>query len=189
MTKAEAVYKDNELKEYLKKIALQNNLEISLAEDVVDNFVQFIPEDMVKGMIFLGDESLSYKPENFKVDLKGAIFAGLEFLASINKPESIFQYLQLLIVSVCFVENCIKVKLNNEEAYIVYFLHKEDAYSLSMEEELFIARLQEWYQEMQMCELPRKNIEDALNNLYQMKVVEIENGKIILKEQVRGNIG
>ena len=56
-----------------------------------------------KGIIFIGEDSASYKAGNIKMDLKKAFIAGLEFAASISKPESIFNYIQLIIVSVFLV--------------------------------------------------------------------------------------
>lgn len=103
MTRKEAMEYNESLKKELEHAALQYGLEESAGTYIVDNFITVLPEDARKGIIFIGEDSASYKAGNIKMDLKKAFIAGLEFAASISKPESIFNYIQLIIVSVFLV--------------------------------------------------------------------------------------
>ena len=99
MNRKEAIEYNESLKKELEQIALQYGLEKLVGTYIVDNYITVLPEDARKGMIFLGEDSASYKAGNIKMDLKKAIIAGLEFVASVSKPESVFNYIQLIIVS------------------------------------------------------------------------------------------
>ena len=60
-------------------------LEKTVGDYIEDNYITVLPEDARKSMIFLGENSISYKAGNVKIDLKKAVIAGLEFAASISK--------------------------------------------------------------------------------------------------------
>ena len=104
MTRKEALEYNDDLKKKLEQAALQYGLEETLGAYIVDNYITVMPEDARKGMIFLGEDSASYKAGNVKIDFKKALIAGLEFAVSISKPESIFNYIQLIIVSAFFID-------------------------------------------------------------------------------------
>ena len=61
MTRKEAMEYNDSLKKELKQAALQCGLEESAGTYIVDNFITVLPEDARKGMIFLGEDSASYK--------------------------------------------------------------------------------------------------------------------------------
>ena len=140
-----------------------------------------------KGIIFIGEDSASYKAGNIKMDLKKAFIAGIEFAASISKPESIFNYIQLIIVSVFFIGKSAKQELSSLEAYVIYLLH-EKVYNTGVEEERFISEVQEWYQRKEGKAVDRDDIVDAMNNLYRIKVADFNDGNIYLKEHVWGTV-
>lgn len=186
MTRKEAIEYNDNLKKKLEQAALQCGLEETIGAYIVDNYITVLPEDARKGMIFLGKDPASYKAGNIKIDLKKAVIAGLELAASVSKPESVFNYIQLLIVSVLFIGRSVKQELSNMEAYVVYLLHKKDAYDTGVEEERFISEVQEWYQQKEGKTVDRDDIVDVVNNLYRIKVTDINNGVIYLKEHVWG---
>ena len=82
MTREEAMSYDNELKDKLMLAAKRMGLAENIGSDIVDGCIMVIPDDNRKGMIFLGKESASYKVGNIRMDLKKAIVAGLELVAS-----------------------------------------------------------------------------------------------------------
>ena len=188
MTRQEAIEYNNTLKNELEQAALKYNLEESFGTYIVDHCITVLPEDARKGMIFLGENVVSYKAGNVKLDLKSALIAGLELVASVNMPESIFNYIQLLIVSVFFIEKVTKQNLSKLEAYIVYLLHMKNAYNAKVEEEKFICELQKWYQEKEGENLSKREIVETINYLYEIKVIDFENGSIYLKEKVWGAV-
>ena len=189
MTREEAIEYDNFLKRELKQTALQYGMTETVGDYLVDNFITVIPEDARKGMIFLGENSASYKAGNVKIDLKKALVAGLEYVASVNKPESIFNYVQMIIVSVLFVVKSIKQEIGKLETQVVYFLHERDAYEVGIEEEEFICAMQKWYQQKEGEILERGDVDAALKFLYGVKIVDFDNGKICLKEKIFGRVG
>ena len=70
MTRKEAMEYNDSLKKELEQAALQCGLEESVGTYIVDNFITVLPETSRKGMIFLGEDSASYKAGNIKIDLK-----------------------------------------------------------------------------------------------------------------------
>ncbi|MBQ8116764.1 MAG: hypothetical protein IJ147_01675 [Lachnospiraceae bacterium] len=188
MTRKQANEYDNELKTQLQDCAREIHIDHQAGTYIVDNFIEFIPEDHVKGMVFLGKDSASYKVGNVRIDLKKAILAGIEFVASINAPESIFNYIQLLIVSALFIGKVSKQELSELEAHIVYWLHTRGTYEDGLEEERFILSFKEWYQEKAAKTLEREDIVNAINHLYQIKIADYREGNIYLKEKVWGEL-
>ena len=188
MTRKQANEYDNELKTQLQDCAKEMQIDQQAGAYIVDNFIEFIPEDHVKGMIFLGDDPVSYKVGNVRIDLKKAILAGIEFVASISAPEGILNYIQLLIVSAIFIGKASKQELSRLEAQIVYWLHTILVYHHGILEEDFILNFQDWYQAEEGKALAREDIVNALNHLYQINVTDFEDGFIYLKEKVWGEL-
>lgn len=188
MTRQQAVEYDNKLSKELQDYAGNYGEDKTVAMNIVDNFIEFLPEDDMKGMIFLRNDPVSYKLGNVRLDLKKAILAGLELAASVSRPESIFNYIQMLIVSALFIRSITRQELNGIEAYIVYLLHIKGAYQSDIDEEQFIHDLQEWYLQRENTMLEREKMVGAINHLYEMKVADFENGKIRLKEKVWGKL-
>lgn len=188
MTRKEAIEYNDTLKTKMEEIALQYGFKESIGSYIVDNHIIVLPEDARKGMIFLGENSASYKLGNIKIDLKNILEAGFEFVVSINIPESIFNYIQLVIVSILFIQRLTKKKLNNTEAYIVYLLHKKDAYKICIEEQQFISELQDLYRQKEGMVVNSNTIINALNNLYKMRIIDFDSGNICLREFVWGKI-
>jgi hypothetical protein len=188
MNRKEAMEYNDSLKKELEQVALQYGLKESAGTYIVDNYITVLPEDARKGMIFLGKDPASYKAGNVKIDFKKAIIAGFELVASISRPESIFNYIQLVIVSVFFIEKAIKQELGRLESYVVYLLHKKGAYDTGIEEERFISELQEWCQQKEGRAVGRGEIIGAINNLYGIKAADFNNGNIYLKEHVWGTV-
>lgn len=184
MNRKEAIAYNEQLKNELNSVAVEYGHGETLGSYIVDNHIMVIPEDARKGMIFLGEKSVSYKPGNIRFDFKNALVAGLELFASVSKPESIFNYIQLLIVSLFFIEKAAKVKIEKIEAYIVYLLHKQGAYSIGINEESLISKVKKLYEEKEGKRLDRGQVVDAINRLYGIKVTDFENGSIFLIETV-----
>ncbi|MBD5465138.1 MAG: hypothetical protein HDR22_04880 [Lachnospiraceae bacterium] len=109
------------------------------------------------------------------MNLKKAVIAGLEFAASISKLESVFNYIQLIIVSAFFIGKSAKQELSRLEAYVIYLLHKRGAYDTGLEEERFIGELQEWYQQKEGKTVAREKVVEAINNLYGIKAADFNN--------------
>lgn len=145
MTRQQAMAYDDRLSRKLQGYAGDCGENEAVAKGIVADFVEFFPDDDVKGMVFLGNDPVSYKLGNARIDLRKAILAGAEFAASVSRPESMFTYIQMLIVSALFIRNITRQELNGLEAYAVYLLHIRGAYQFGIEEEQFILDMQEWH--------------------------------------------
>lgn len=188
MTRQKAIEHDENLCRKLQEYAGSCGESEETVKGIVDNFIEFIPDDDIKGMVFLNSDPVSYKLGNARLDLRKAMLAGLELAASLSRPESLFNYIQLLIVSVLFIRNITRQELNGVEAYTVYLLHMKGAYQAGIEEEQFMLDLQEWYIQQKGVTLVRGQIVESINHLYEMRVADFENGKIYLKEKVWGKL-
>lgn len=188
MTREQAIELDSKLKEQLQNYAKSQNIDESISTYLVDNFVEFIPQETIMGMIFLGDRAVSYKPANIRVDLRKALTGVLEYAVSVNRPESVFGAIQLVILSVLFIYKSVRQELDQLEAYAVYFLHTKGAYGYGVEEEQFILEFMKWYQHKVGSSVKREEIVEAINHLYSIEVADFENGNIIMKEKVWGEM-
>lgn len=139
-------------------------------------------------MVFLGNEAVSYKFGNIRMDFKKAIAAGIELLASVSCPESLFNYLQLLIAGALFIQKATRQDIGKNEAYIVYYLHIRNGYETGIEEDAFINDFSKWHKEKNENILEPVEIRTAIENLCHWKVVHIDDGKIWLKEMVMGSM-
>lgn len=188
MTRQEAIEYDNKLKCKMEQAAEKYSFDAAVGADIVGKYIMILPDDARKGMIFLGNTSCSYKWENITFDLKKSIVAGFELVSAVNEPESVFNYMQLLLVGVLFIQKSIKIELNKLDAFVVYYLHIEDTYHVGIEEEIFIQNFSFWYQEYKGEILGAEEIRESLNRLYVMKCVNIINGIVYLKERVVGDM-
>lgn len=186
MTRKEAVEYNSFLKKELEQISLEYGIGEAVGDYLVDNFITVIPEDARKGMVFLGGEPASYKAGNVKIDFKKALIAGLELALTINKPESIFNYIQLTIASAFFIVKSVKREISQMESWVVYCLHEKNAYGVGVTEDSIINWVQERYQQKEGKVLERGRVMEALNSLYEGRVIEFDGGKAYLREKVFG---
>ena len=77
-----------------------------------------------------------------------------------------------------------KQKLDKMDAHIVYLLHKNNTYNIGIEEEKFINEVREWYKQNEEKDVTKEMVVKVINNLYEMKIVDLNNGYIYLKEYV-----
>ena len=188
MDRQQAVKYDGDLRERISDNAKKFGEDEAFGRCIVDQFVEFLPDDEIKGMIFLGRDPVSYKLGNARINLKQAMLAGVEFAASASRPESIFNYIQLLIISVLFIRNATGQNLNGIEAGAVYLLHRKNVYGFGIDEDQFIRDLKGWYCQKGDEEPSREEVVEAINHLYAMKAADFNNGKIFLKEKVWGKM-
>ena len=146
--------------------------------EFIDRNILVIPDDPRKGMIFLGEKSASYKLGNVRLNIKSAIIAALELVASVNLPESFFNYLQLLIVTALFIQKATKQEIR----------HQRNCYEQGICESEVQQEYLYWC-ERTLDKYPH-NLEwdKIIERLREEKIIDIENEKIYLKELVLGHI-
>ena len=67
------------------------------------------------------------------------------------------------------------IKIDSIHTKVIVFLHEKQAYVTPIEEEVVINFIKSFTSEYSV---------DIINHLYELRVIDIENGKIILKERV-----
>ena len=96
--------------------------------------------------------------------------------------------MQLLIVGAFFIQKSTKQEIGKNEAYILYFLHQKNCYERGIDEEDFQDEFKIWCEEkMESCPDGVK-CKKALRTLCKYKVIDIEDGKIYLRERVIGYV-
>lgn len=99
MNRTEARQLDCEIRECLENFSIEQGLNPEFGKLIMDNYLEIIPDDSKREMIFLGKESSSYKMGNIRLDLRSVLIALADFVASLNKPETFF--------SICTISNYI----------------------------------------------------------------------------------
>lgn len=177
----------SELKDRLLNLERENSQADADAAHIAERFVEFIPEDPQKGMVILGQPAVFYNVGNVRFHLKDALLAGLQVISAASL-EDIVHCIQLLIVSVLFIRNIARQELTRLETYAIYCLHQWDAYRNGMKEDLFVREMQEWYLQKIGERLEQDQIESTVSQLYEMKIADLEDGTIYLKEIVWGKL-
>lgn len=184
MNKKEAMAYNEYLKNELDKTCVKCGNSENLGSYLVDHYIEIFPEDPRKGIIFLGERTVSCKLGNIRVNLKKALNEGIEFLLSVSKPENTFNYVQLIVNAIIFIGKITTVYISGIEVYVVWTLHSLDGYGVGIEEEKLINKVIEMYKERVGRILEKEEIREAIGNLCKMNVLEIKEGSVYLKETI-----
>ena len=109
-------------------------------------------------------------------------------MASLNKPETFFQYVQLVIISIFCVGAITKKELDFNCAVIVSVLHRRNAYEIGFTVEQVKAEINKMKDDGQLKEFVMERIEKNIANLLKWNVICMEEEKIYLNERVWGKI-
>lgn len=184
MNRKEALAYNEYLKNELDKIGVECGNDENVGNYVVDHYIEIFPEDPRKGIIFLGDRTVSCKPGNIKVNLKKSLSEGIEFLISLNKPESTFNYIQLILNTIIFIGKITTVEISEIEVYVVQVLYSLGKYDVRIEEEKLISKVIEVYKDREGGILEKRKVLEAIDNLCKMKTLEMEDGSVYLNETI-----
>lgn len=188
MNRAEARQLDCEIRECLWNFSVEQGLNPEFGKLIMDYYLEIIPDDSKREMIFLGKESSSYKIGNIRLDLRNVLIALANFLASLNKPETSFQYVQLVIISILCVGAATKKELDFNCAVIVSVLHRRNAYEIGFTVEQVKAEINKMKDDGQLEEFDMDRLDKNIENLLKWNVICIEEEKIYLSERVWGKI-
>lgn len=122
------------------------------------------------------------------MDLRSVLIALADFVASLNKPETFFQYVQLVIISIFCVGAITKKKLDFNCAVIVSVLHRRNAYEIGFTVEQVKAEINKMKDDGQLEEFVMERIDKNIANLLKWNVICMEEEKIYLNERVWGKI-
>ena len=189
MNRKEAEEFNKKLKMFLEMQAIKLNLEKSVAYNLVDKYIEIYPSDTsIVGMIELKDKgSFSVKPGNILIDQRGLLKAIFELLFSFQIPQNTLNYIQLSLFTFIAIYESVKIDLDENESYIIAYLHSHNMYEYGDEEHIFYTNFSDWYKRQTGDEISIKKLEKSLKNLLDLKSIEIENGEIKLKEKVWHN--
>ena len=188
MNRTEARQLDCEIREFLENFSIEQGLNPEFGKLIMDNYLEIIPDNSKREMIFLGKESSSYKMGNIRLDLRNVLIALADFVASLNKPETFFQYVQLVIISIFCVGAITKKKLDFNCAVVVSVLHRRNAYEIGFTVEQVKAEINKMKDDGQLEEFVMERIDKNIANLLKWNVICMEEEKIYLNERVWGKI-
>lgn len=77
--------------------------------------------------------------------------------------------------------------MDENERYIVLYLHKNQMYEQGEDEETFLKNFKVWYRNQTGDELSDIRLNRAVDNLLKIKTIVIEDGKVRLQESVWHN--
>lgn len=184
----EARQLDCDIRKYLEQYSNEHDLNTAFGDMIMDRYLEIIPDDAKRDMVFLGRNSVSYKPGNARLDLKSVLLAAADFVVSLNRPEDIFQYLQLVILSVLCIGSVAKKDIDYNCAVIVYALHQLNAYEIGINTEQLKIRVMDMKESYQIGYFDMESLERNINELLKWNVIYMEEEKIFLKERVWGKI-
>ena len=188
MNRMEARQLDSEIRECLEDFSIEQGLNPEFGKMIMDNYLEIIPDDSKREMIFLGIESSSYKMGNIRLDLKSVLLALAEFVSSLNKPETFFEYIQLVIISIFCVGAVTRKELDYNCAVIVYLLHKRNAYEIGFTVNQVKAEINKMRDNYQFEDFNMERLEKCIEDLLKWNVIRMEEEKIYLNERVWGKI-
>lgn len=186
MTKEEIVQYEEELNNYI----VSCNQGISdigeLSRIIEDECVIMIPNSESSGIITLGPKSSSFKAGNICYDLRGAITKTLEWAASTNKPDSPGSVAKVCILTALWVVKLVKIEISDNDADFVYWMHCNNLYGNYRNEDDLVEEYQTYYHANKGRDCEKSSITDSINRLYQIKCLDIVDGKVHLCEKVWG---
>lgn len=188
MTRNEAEQLNAQIIEYLGEYSQILGIESDFAFNVVDDYLEVIPETQKKDIVFLGKSARSIKPGNIKIDLKGLIMAAIELTSSIGVPDNLFELIQVVLQGCIFIFKVTEVKLGKEEAEVVYVLHELGAYCNEVEESRIKEELRRMLKIGRIENFDLDRFDERVNNLLKIHVIDMTDGRIMLKEHVWGKL-
>lgn len=186
MNREEAIEFNEELRVFMEEQAAKLGFEKGTGSNLVDQFVEIYPDDAhMLGMIDLKkDDSFSIKSGNVLVNQKAMLLAGLDWSLALGIPENMLNYIQLSLVTGIAIYKSLKVELDENESYIVAYLHSHQMYENGDKESEFYTNFADWYKQQTGNDISDKRIKKAMDNLLDLKSIAIEDGEVRLKERV-----
>lgn len=187
MKRKEAVEFNEELKILMEERAAKLGLKKEIGSDLVDQYIEIYPDEIpMMGMIDLKERgSVSVKPGNILVNQKGILVAAcFDWMVSFAIPESVLNYIQLCFCTGMAVYKMVKVELDENESYVVAYLHCHQMYERGEEENKFYTNFSIWYNDQTGEDISKERLKKAVGNLLDIKSIAIEDGEIRLKEKV-----
>ncbi len=133
-----------------------------------------------KNLLFLSKNSCSVKMSNISIDLKKAIETVIEVYLTSEVSNNIVSAIKMFILVIVKILNLSTTKVDKEQANIIRKLHLANAYEFPIQ----IQKLKELVNEDINNEMSYRNIDRILDELCQLKIIDIIDEQVILKEKV-----
>lgn len=178
-----------ELEKYMEEQAATLGFDKKTGSDLVERYIEIYPDKgPMMELIDLNQKgSFSIKPGNILVNQKAFLLAAVEWALSFGLPDSLLNYIQLYLLSAVAIYKSLKADLDENESYIVLYLHKNQMYEQGEDEETFLKNFKVWYRNQTGDELSDIRLNRAVDNLLKIKTIVIEEGKVRLQESVWHN--
>lgn len=188
MNRMEAKQLDFEIRGCLDDFSIEKELDPEFGRLIMDNYLEIIPDDSKRQMIFLGENSVSYKPGNIRLDLRSVLIALADFVASLSSPDTFFQYIQLIILSVLCVGAITKKEIDMNCAIIIDVLHKLNAYERGYTAEQVKTEIKNTKYNSKFENFDMDKFDENISSLLKWNVVSVVEEKIYLNECVWGKV-
>lgn len=189
MNRIQAEKIDKELKLIMGEKAEKLNIDKQVGKDLIEKYIEFHPDENSKmGMLDLNSQhSRSVKLPNIIINQKEMWLEEVGIIACSTIPKNKVEFWKLLLYVAVVTLRLMNIKITDEQAYIVAYLHINHMYETGQNEQEFYAEFTDWYKKQTENEISKNKIKDSLNGLINLKSVEIKNGKVLLKEKVYRN--
>lgn len=170
-----------EIEHIFKEEALKYNLSNSDINQILDKYVTVQINTLPQFLFFIkNDEASSYKPYNIIINFKDALRVVFETLVA-GFPEKPINIVLAVVGFICNLTKLSKINLDSSYANIILYLHENNAYNYPIKEESIYHFI--LGQKSDNIEAYHKMF-DAISFLEKLKVIDIEEGMIRLKEKV-----
>lgn len=186
MTRDEVIQYEEELNDYICSCSWGISDIGVLSRIIEDECVLMIPDDESSGFITLGPQSSSFKAGNICYDIRGAIAKTLAWAASTGKPDSTISVVKVGVLTALWIVKLVKVEITDDDADLVYWMHCNNLYDNCWNEDDLVAEYQAYYRAEKGRDREKSEITDSINRLYQIKCVDIADGRVRLCEKVWG---
>lgn len=133
-----------------------------------------------KNLLFLSKNSCSVKMSNISIDLKKAIETTIEVYLTSEVSDNIVNTIKMFILVIVKILNLSTTKIDKKQANIIRKLHLANAYEIPIQ----ISKLKEVVDEDINSEMCDRNIDRLLDELCQLKIIDIIDEQVILQEKV-----
>lgn len=188
MTRTEAEQLDCEIREKLKKFSKDEGVDERIADLIMDDYLEIIPDDFKKDMILLEKESVYYKGKNALFNLKATIVRSIELLLAIDKPDALLSCAKVAVQALIYIGSITRKKLDFDYAVIISILHKRNAYEFGVDREQIIDEINKMKSSYQIKGFNMDKLDEDIRDLAEWEIICWEGEKIYLKEQVYGHI-
>ena len=159
------------------------NLPYDIEEEILDKCIDITVDELgERSIVILNEKPTSIKLANISIDLKQAIEIVVEVTLTSAIPTDKLSAIKMILLVILKAWQLSKKSISKQMADIVLILNDLNAY----QREIPIEQLKDYVNQYSL--LPRAEcsnaVEDILNDLNSYKIIDINEGKVRLKEKI-----